>query len=170
MGAAGAADRRRGRSPLLWIEAWSGPALDDLANHRHPTVFLATSLFTRKDMMNRTSTSLLVLACAAAVSCGGEKPPSPAPTPAAAAVPPAGAATGEIGIPECDEYIRKYEACLRDKVPASQRAMLEQALDQHRSTWRTAAAQPQARATLASSCQQVLSAAKMSMGPYGCQW
>ena len=130
--------------------------------------------------MKRHLTPLLVLAGAVTFACGGGDTPSPAPpapkaTAAAPATtaPPAGAmmmAASDTGVPECDEYIRKYEACLRDKVPASAKPQLEQALQQYRQTWKAAAAQPAAKATLPSTCQQMNATAKMAMGAYGCAW
>jgi hypothetical protein len=47
---------------------------------------------------------------------------------------------------------------------------VEQALAQYRTTWRSAAAQPAARASLAGACQQALTTARASMTAYGCQW
>lgn len=128
--------------------------------------------------MNRHLTPLIVLACAATLACGGDKlspaPPMPggaAATPAATLAPAAGTtAGGETGIAECDEYLRKYEACLRDKVPAAAKPQLEQALEQYRTTWRAAAAQPAARAALANACQQAITTTKMATSTFGCQW
>ena len=116
------------------------------------------------------------------MSSANERPTRPAPptpgggatataAPATTGIAPAGAtATGDIGIPECDDYLRKYEACVRDKVPASVKPQLETALAQNRQAWQQAAAQPAARSTLASTCQQAVTAARMSMTAYGCQW
>src|SRR6185295_19464350 len=111
--------------------------------------------------MKRHLTPLLVLAGAVTFACGGGEPsPAPPAARATAAAPattvPAGAmmmAAGDTGVPECDEYIRKYEACLRDKVPAASKAQLEQALQTYRQTWKAAAAQPQSKAALATTCQ-----------------
>lgn len=129
--------------------------------------------------MNLKLTSALMLS-AVTLACSSEKAPSPAPpTPAGAATvgaPAAGttmsraAASDTIGVPECDEYITKYEACVRDHVPSAQKPMVEQALAQYRTTWRSAAAQPAARASLAGACQQALTTARASMTAYGCQW
>src|SRR6266478_3244587 len=44
----------------------------------------------------------------------------------------------EIGIAECDAYIRKYETCL-EKVPAEAQAGLRDGLEAQRKQWRTAA-------------------------------
>ena len=72
----------------------------------------------------------LVLALAA---CGGgEKaaPPAPVATEAAApaaAAAPAGAA--EFGVPECDDYLTKYAACVDSKVPEAARGMVRQQIE-----------------------------------------
>jgi hypothetical protein len=127
-------------------------------------------------------------ALAVSLACSSEPSPAP-PTPAGAASPattmapatttppmgtvgtsPGPAAVAEIGIPECDSYVRKYETCVQRHAPAGQRAQLQQALDQSRAAWRAAAAQPQGQAMLKTMCAQAEAAAKASMGAYGCQW
>ena len=137
---------------------------------------------TRKDTMNRTLTPLLVLACAAAISCSGEKAPSPAPpapavgatattaAPAAPAAAPAMATAESIGVPECDEFIRKYEACVAQHVPAASKAQFEQGMAQWRTAWKSAAAQPAARPSLVTACQQAMASTKMATTTYGCTW
>ena len=72
------------------------------------------------------------------------------------------------GVAECDEYISKYEACVKDKVPASMRAQMQATLDASRNAWKTAASTPQGKATLAKTCTDALAAARQAMGSYGC--
>lgn len=96
--------------------------------------------------------------------------------PAASATPGAAPATetqvnaaGDgIGVPECDDYLNKYQACVASKVPEAARASMTQALDQMRSGWRTAATTPEGKAGLASACSQARAAMKTSMSAYGC--
>ena len=76
----------------------------------------------------------------------------------------------KIGVPECDEYIEKYEACIMSKVPEAARAASKSALDQSRKAWKDAAATPQGKAALATGCKTALDAAKQSTAAYGCQW
>src|ERR1044071_2256825 len=45
----------------------------------------------------------------------------------------------KIGIPECDDYIAKYETCVRGKVPEAARAALESSLKTARDNWKKAA-------------------------------
>ena len=132
----------------------------------------------RKERMKRHLTPLLVLAGAVTFACGGEKP---APAPAATAAPPkatappatlAPAATtaGDIGIAECDDFLRKYEACVTDHVPAATRAQYQVGMDQWRKTWKSIAAQPAARPSLVTACQQALASTKAATSTYGCKW
>ena len=80
------------------------------------------------------------------------------------------ASTGDkIGVPECDEYISKVEACLA-KVPAAGQPAVKTSLDTMRKTWKDAAATPQGKAGLAAGCKSALDTAKTSMSSYGCSW
>jgi len=76
----------------------------------------------------------------------------------------------KIGIAECDDYIAKYESCVRSKVPEAVRAPLENSLKTARDNWKKAAANEQSRGTLAAACKQASDAAAASMKGYGCTW
>ena len=76
----------------------------------------------------------------------------------------------KIGVPECDDYIAKYEACVRSHVPESARAQVESALKTSRESWKKAAETPQGKASLAGICKQALQTAEASMKAYGCNW
>jgi len=81
------------------------------------------------------------------------------------------AASGDkIGIPECDDYIAKYETCVRGKVPEQARAALESSLKTARENWKKAAENAQSRGTLAAACKQASDAAAASMKAYGCSF
>jgi len=73
-------------------------------------------------------------------------------------------------VPECDEFLTKYEACIQSKVPESMRATFAQSMAQARDGYKQAAAVPAAKATLAASCKQALDATKQAMSAYTCQW
>jgi hypothetical protein len=85
---------------------------------------------------------------------------------------PQGAAvsTGEFGVPECDDYMRKYLACIDSKVPESARVMMRQQIDQTKASWKQAASTEQGKAALATGCRQATEAAKAAMQAYGCTW
>ena len=76
----------------------------------------------------------------------------------------------KIGVAECDDYIAKYESCLRDKVPAATRAQMENSFKQARDAWKKAAETPQGKASLAAACKQASDAAAAGMKAYGCAW
>ena len=77
---------------------------------------------------------------------------------------------GKIGVPECDEYLEKYEACLNSKVPEVQRAALLPQLEIYRKGWKNAAGNQQAKAALAGGCKVALETAKQSMSDFSCDW
>ena len=78
------------------------------------------------------------------------------------------ASTGEkIGVPECDEYIAKYEACA-GKVPEAGRAAYNSALESARASWKKLAANPATKASLAAACRQATEAQAAAWKTYGC--
>jgi len=78
------------------------------------------------------------------------------------------ASDDKIGIPECDDYIAKYESCVRSKVPEAMRAQMESTLKTARDNWKKAAENAQSRGTLAAACKQASDAAAASMKTWGC--
>lgn len=80
------------------------------------------------------------------------------------------ASADKVGVPECDDYIEKYEACINSKVPEAQRAAFKTSFETMRKTWKDSAANPQAKAALASGCKQAHDAAKQSMSAFSCAW
>ena len=124
------------------------------------------SVFTRTAFAAGFASATLTLGCG-----GGEKPGAQAPPPtlAAPATTPAVAA-GDFGVSECDNYMKKYMACVDSKVPEGARAMMRQQLDQTRAAWKQAASTPQGKAGLAMGCQQADQASGPAMRAYGCTW
>ena len=92
-------------------------------------------------------------------------------TPASTTATPASttASGGDVGVAECDEYIKKVEACLA-KVPAAGQPAVKSSLDTMRTTWKQAAATPQGKAGLAAGCKAALDQAKTNYASYGCTW
>ena len=87
------------------------------------------------------------------------------PTATTAAVPPAG---GAIGVPECDDYLAKYDACVSGKVPEIARAQYKATLEQARKSYQQAALTPQGKATLAATCKQAAEQARAAFKSYNC--
>jgi hypothetical protein len=111
------------------------------------------------------------LACAA---CGNSAPPPPpaatsSPAASASAAPASSSAAGEFGVAECDDYMKKYLACV-DKLAPGAQAAARQGLEQSRLAWKQAAATEQGRAALASTCKAASESAAPAMRAQGCAW
>jgi hypothetical protein len=77
-----------------------------------------------------------------------------------------------VGVAECDEYIKKYEACLTkiaSKAPQAE-GPLKTAFQAQRDGFKKAAETPQGKATLATACKQAIETAKASTSAYACEW
>ena len=137
--------------------------------------------------------ALGLLSCVCLAACGGNQPAPQAQPPAtqapAATTPAAGApaaegpgapaagtsaapaaAVSEFGVPECDNYIAKYTACIDSKVPEAGRAAVRQGMNQVKASWKKIAANPDTRKDLARACTEATEAAKAGMQAYGCTW
>lgn len=87
------------------------------------------------------------------------------------AAPAATVAAGDkIGVPECDDYLAKYESCVSSKVPEAARAQYESTLAQTRKSWRDLAANPQTKASLAQACKTATESARQTMKSIGCEF
>ncbi|HEX8129845.1 MAG TPA: hypothetical protein VF527_12145 [Pyrinomonadaceae bacterium] len=118
------------------------------------------------------------------VACGGSSNSNNAPasnynagkaatntaTPASTAPASTASVADKIGVPECDDYLAKYETCVSSKVPETARAQHEATLAQTRKSWRDLAANPQTKATLAQACKQATESARQSMKSMGCEF
>lgn len=79
-------------------------------------------------------------------------------------------ASKAIGVPECDDYLQKYESCLVRAVPARTRQQLAQEVADARVVWRELSSDPSARPGLALGCKRALETAKETMEAYDCAW
>ena len=73
----------------------------------------------------------------------------------------------KVGIPECDDYLTKYESCT-PKVPEAGRAAYKSAGEQLRASWKKAAAEPTTRGSLAAACKQATETQAAAWKMYGC--
>ena len=89
----------------------------------------------------------LALTLGFALACSGGK----APEVAAEAPPAPPAAATHIGVPECDEYVRKMEACLGSMDP-TMKAQYEAAYNATHAAWILTAASPTGAASLKAGC------------------
>lgn len=76
--------------------------------------------------------------------------------------------TDKIGVPECDEFIANYDACISSKVPAAARAQYKTMIEQWRTSWKKLADNPQTKPSLVAACKQSAEQARASMKTYNC--
>ena len=74
----------------------------------------------------------------------------------------------KIGVPECDDFIAKYDACITNHVPEAARAQYKTSIEQWRTSWHKLAANPQTKTTLAAACKTAVEQARTSMKTYNC--
>jgi hypothetical protein len=79
-------------------------------------------------------------------------------------------AAEKVGIAACDDFLDKYEVCVKDKVPAAQRASYGDQVNQLRSTWKQMiTSSPETKAELEGACKQMMESMKAALsGSYGC--
>jgi hypothetical protein len=75
-----------------------------------------------------------------------------------------------VGVKECDDFLNRYLACIRAKMPEKQAAQVSKAMEQARESWRKAASTPSGREALAKACLQAQEAAKKAVTSLGCRW
>ncbi len=80
------------------------------------------------------------------------------------------AAGEKIGVPECDDFIAKYDACVSSKVPEAARAQYKNAVAQWRASWKKLADNPQTKGSLAAACKQAAAQQEAALKTYGCTW
>ncbi len=121
----------------------------------------------------RSMVLMTALACGA---CGGSAASqsatgSSASTPASgsASAPASTTASTDFGVAECDNYFKKYLACVDKLAPAAQ-TQARQALEQSRTAWKQAASTEQGKAALAQTCKAASDAAAPGMRAQGCTW
>jgi hypothetical protein len=76
----------------------------------------------------------------------------------------------KIGIPECDDFLAKYEACVTGKVPEQARAAYQTGIKQWRDSWKQLAANPQTKGSLVAACKQAREQQETALKSYGCTW
>ena len=113
--------------------------------------------------------ALTTLALAACKPAEEATPVADAPAVEAPAATEAVAATTDTveagtGVPECDQYLEKVYACISDKVPEAQRAMMKQGIEQSKASWSALTD----KTALAAQCKTAMDQAKTAYGAMGC--
>ena len=130
-------------------------------------------------MLKLISLTLFVLSALVLVGCSqsannsnsaaaNANRPATTSTPATTMSPASTTAGGKIGVPECDDFIAKYDACVSAHVPQAARAQYKASLDTWRSQWQKLAANPQTKPTLAQACKTAAEQQRKAMKSFNC--
>lgn len=79
-------------------------------------------------------------------------------------------ASEKIGVPECDDFIAKYDACVSSKVPEMVRGQYKEAVKQWREGWKKLAEDPNSRPRLVAACKEAAEKQAAALKAYGCTW
>src|SRR6478672_2222365 len=111
--------------------------------------------------------TILMIGCAKSGTTTNREATATAPAASPAATNTASHA-GEVGVPECDAFLKAYEACVHDKVPAAARPTFDTTLANWKKAWHDQAANPQTKPALAAACKTAHDNAKTTMKAYNC--
>lgn len=75
-----------------------------------------------------------------------------------------------VGVPDCDEFLAKYSACIGAKVPPEHKDRMTSAIGQIRSNWAQVAQTPEGKAQLAAVCKQTADQLKQQVAALQCTW
>jgi hypothetical protein len=128
-------------------------------------------------MLSKTLLILAVLCTAILIGCtktddnsnttANNSNKTPASTPATTTPLAAG---DKIGVPECDDFIAKYDACVSSKVPEVARAQFKSSVEQWRASWKKMAADPSTKGALVAACKSAAEQQAAALKSYGCQF
>ncbi|HEY6243895.1 MAG TPA: hypothetical protein VIX17_08120 [Pyrinomonadaceae bacterium] len=110
--------------------------------------------------------TVLMMSCAKSETTTNRAATSTAPAASPAAT--TTTAAGQVGVPECDAFLKAYEACVHDKVPAAARPTFDTTLANWKKAWHDQAANPQTKSALAAACKTAHDNARTTMKAYNC--
>jgi protocatechuate 3,4-dioxygenase beta subunit len=83
---------------------------------------------------------------------------------------PLASTTGSVGVPECDYYLARYQACIEQLIPEAGKQAMRSGMDQTREAWRKVAVTAEGRAALAVACKTAREAAAKATTAFDCRW
>src|ERR1041384_3824352 len=119
-----------------------------------------------------TAVALVLFACSKSENTSNSNANSS--TTATKSMAPPGTATAstsagdKIGVPECDDFIAKYEACVSGKVSEVARRQYQSAVKQWKESWKKLADNPQTKGSLAAACKQAREQQEAALKSFGC--
>ena len=75
----------------------------------------------------------------------------------------------KIGIPECDDFIAKYNACISDHVPEAKKIEYKENIDAFARSWKQLTANSD-RNTVAAACKRHSDITREKMKRFGCEF
>lgn len=78
--------------------------------------------------------------------------------------------TEKIGIPECDEFVAKYEECISDHVPAEKQRQYRENIQAWSKLWRQRMVSSTPREAVVAACKRHIIATRESMKSFGCEF
>jgi hypothetical protein len=76
----------------------------------------------------------------------------------------------KIGIPECDEFVAKYEACITDHVPEAKQRQYRENIQAWVKLWRQRMVEAAPREVVVEACKNHIIASRESMKSFGCEF
>jgi hypothetical protein len=76
----------------------------------------------------------------------------------------------KIGIPECDEVIAKYEACISDHVPDAKKRQYRENIEGWSNAWRQLVVKTASKETVAAACNRHIIQSREAMKSFGCEF
>ena len=76
----------------------------------------------------------------------------------------------KIGVPECDEFVAKYETCITDHVPEAKKTQYRENLAMWSKAWREIMVKSASPEGVAAACKRHIIASRESMKSFGCEF
>jgi hypothetical protein len=77
----------------------------------------------------------------------------------------------EVGVAECDEYLERYQRCVKEKIPAAKRqGFLDAIRFTRQGLHETLMRNPEAGAAMGRQCKEMMASARTAMAPYRCRF
>jgi hypothetical protein len=76
----------------------------------------------------------------------------------------------KIGIPECDEFVAKYEACITDHVPEAKQRQYRENIQAWAKVWKQRMVSSTPRDVVVGACKNHIIASRESMKSFGCEF
>ena len=80
------------------------------------------------------------------------------------------ASAEKIGIPECDEFVAKYEACITDHVPEAKQRQYRENIQAWAKLWRQRMVSSTPRDVVIGACKNHIIASREAMKSFGCEF